>query len=210
MKLLLALLALSSTLACSAPGTDGPIGREPHPAASAHAIAVEASDGSLATIEANWKERLAQPYVYVDHQGDYRQLGEAMRRLFAEVQELGLDSARGAPFALFYDDPGRVSVHELRARACFPVDERPGRLGMLRFDVLPRAMVVYARVGGAYPEVQHSYPALFAYLRELGWQAGGPVREVYLVDPQAVASYDELVTEVQIPWVARDAALAPD
>lgn len=210
MKLLLALLALSPTLACSATGTDGPIGREPHPAATAQAIPVEAGDGSLATIEANWKERLAQPYVYVDHQGDYRQLGEAMRRLFAEVEELGLEPAGGAPFALFYDDPGRVSVDELRARACLPVDDRPGRLGALRFDVLPRAMVVYARVGGAYPDVQRSYPALFTYLRGLGWQAGGPVREVYLVDPQAVASYDMLQTEVQIPWAARDAALGPE
>ena len=63
-------------------------------------------------------------------------------------------------------------------------------------------MVVYARVPGAYPEVARTYPALFAYLRELGWRQGGPVREVYLVNPVEARSYDELLTEVQIPWVA--------
>jgi effector-binding domain-containing protein len=203
-------LCLAPTLACSAPRSGERIGRGPHPEAAPQALPVSSAEGDLATIEANWKERLTQPYVYVEHRGDYRQLGEAMRRLFAEVQELGLEPTTGAPFALFYDDPGRVAVVELRARACFPVDDRPGRLGSLRYDLLPRAMVVYARVSGAYPEVQRSYPALFTYLRELGWQAGGPVREVYLVDPQAVTTFDELQTEVQIPWAARDAALVAE
>lgn len=63
-------------------------------------------------------------------------------------------------------------------------------------------MVVYARVAGAYPEVARTYPALFSYLTSLGWQQGGPVREVYLVNPGDVASYGDLVTEVQIPWTA--------
>ena len=125
-----------------------------------------------------------------------------MRRLFATAEELELQPD-GAPFALFFDDPGRVPTGELRARACLPVTERPGRLAELQFDTLPRAMVVYARVPGAYPEAARSYPALFAYLRDLGWSPGGPVREVYLVNPLDVASHAELVTEVQIPWSAR-------
>src|SRR5262245_18149636 len=68
-------------------------------------------DGS----EANWKERLATPYVYIDHQGDYRRLGDAMRELFSNAEELGIESS-GAPFALFFDDPGHVPTAELRAR----------------------------------------------------------------------------------------------
>jgi len=154
-------------------------------------------------IEANWKERLAQPYVYVEHTGDYRRLGDSMRALFAAAESMELD-ATGAPFALFFDDPGRVPSEHLKARACIPVSERPARgLAVLEYDVLPRAMVVYARVGGAYPEVARSYPTLFAYLRELGWVQGGPIREVYLVNPVDAPSYQELLTEVQIPWVAR-------
>ena len=70
-------------------------------------------------IDANWKERLAQPYLYVEHVGDYRRMGDAMRRLFASAQEAGLEPS-GAPFALFFDDPSLVPARELRARACIP------------------------------------------------------------------------------------------
>ena len=196
----LPLLALTCLVSCTAPHTlEGvvrgrvPTGPEPLP------VALSASTG---TIEANWKERLAQTYVYVEHVGDYRRMGDAMRRLFASAQEANLEPS-GAPFALFFDDPSRVPAGELRARACMPVAERPAGLARgLAFDELPRCMVVYARVPGAYPEVARTYPALFAYLRELGWRQGGPVREVYLVNPVEARSYDELLTEVQIPWVA--------
>ena len=41
---------------------------------------------------------------------------------------------------------------------------------------------------------------VFAFLRKLGWQKSGPVREVYLVNPGSVASYGELLAEVQVPW----------
>lgn len=184
----LAFLALVLGCSCTAPDLLERPPASPVPRAPAH-------------VEANWKERLTQSYVFVEHGGDYRDLGNAMRRLFEQAAELGLDTG-GAPFALFFDDPGRVPVTDLRARACLPVTECPSRLGELRFDLLPRAMVVYARVSGPYPEAARSYPALFSYLRELGWNQGGPVREVYLVNPSSVASYDELVTEVQIPWAA--------
>lgn len=160
-----------------------------------------AATGGGDTIEAKWKERIEQPYVYLEHLGDYRDLGSAMRNLFAEASELSLEPD-GAPFALFYDDPGRTPAAELRARVCLPVADRPSSSGSLRFDLLPRAMVVYARVRGAYPEVAQSYPALFRYLSGLGWRPGGPVREVYLVNPADVAQYEDLLTEVQIPWTA--------
>jgi len=154
-------------------------------------------------LEANWKERLAQPYAYVEHVGDYRRLGDSMRALFAAAAELELETS-GPPFALFFDDPGQVPIERLRARACLPIAQRGSASAAgLQYDDLPRAMVVYARVGGPYPDVAGSYPVLFAYLRDLGWSPGGPIREIYLVNPKDVSDYRELLTEVQIPWAAR-------
>jgi len=186
-RLLPPLAGLILALACSSPGLAPP------------STAIPPRAGMTGALEANWKERLAQPYVFVEHQGDYRDLGEAMRSVLGAARAQGLEPA-GPPFALFYDDPGAVAADQLRARACLPVQARPERLGTLTYDELPRAMVVYARVPGPYPEVPRSYPALFTYLEGLGWAPGGPIREVYLVDPGAVSSYDELLTEVQIPW----------
>ncbi len=192
------LLLVVPTLACAAPRTLEGIVRSAAPASAGRPYAVPGS----AEIEANWKERLAQPYVYLEHRGDYRRLGDGMRRLFQEVSSSGLEPS-GAPFALFFDDPGRVAVSELRARVCIPVESRPAGLPAdVEYDVLPRSMVVYARVSGAYPSVVRAYPALFEYLRELGWRQGGPIREVYLVNPVEVESYEELQTEIQIPWIA--------
>jgi len=184
-------LCLSLLAACAAPRTLDGVVRGP--------VAVDAAAGR--ELEPNWKERLPQPYVYLEHHGDYRRMGDTMRALFAAAESLELEPA-GAPFALFFDDPGRVPAADLRARACLPVAERPSKVGGLAYDVLPRAMVVYGRVSGAYPEVARTYPSLFRYLRDLGWAQGGPIREVYLVNPVEAASYDELLTEVQIPWTA--------
>lgn len=191
-KTLLPFLLLACFLGACRSGaveTDRPFG----PAARV----VEASSGA---VEVNWKERRAQPYVFVEHVGDYRQLGDAMRTLLASAAQAHMKPS-GPPFALFYDDPARVAVGELRARACLPVEERP-RVDGLRFEVLPGAMVAYARVTGPYPDVPRTYPAILAYMRKLGWAPGAPVREIYLVDPGQALGYEELVAEVQIPWTA--------
>jgi effector-binding domain-containing protein len=156
-------------------------------------------DAAFAVSAVHWKERLEQPYVFLEHQGDYRLSGGAMRTLLEAAHAADLEPT-GPPFALFFDDPGRVPRPELRARACLPVAERGRVAPGLQADVLPRALVVYAEVPGAYPEVPRAYPALFSYLAEQGWVATGPVREIYLVNPGAVGSYEELRTEVQIPW----------
>jgi effector-binding domain-containing protein len=193
-SLILASLAVVLVPSCKALGTPAD---DPLPALRARSVPPL---GTVAPtpIEANWKERLEQPYVFLERRGDYRNLAEAMDRLVSEARALVLEAV-GPPFALFLDDPGKTPLSELRARVCIPVDGRPARLGQLRYEILPRSMVVYARVQGTHADVARAYPALFAYLRQLGWQPGGPIREVYLSGRGAA----ELLTEVQIPWIVR-------
>lgn len=149
-------------------------------------------------VHVNWKERLPQPYVYLEHRGSYTEVGRQLERLAIELPAQGLQPS-GPPFVLFYDDPGKVPVEDLLARACFPVNS-PGHVeGPLLGDVLPGGTVVYAFVGGPYPEVPRAYPALYEYLDKFRWMENGPVREIYLVNPAGVESYDDLVCEVQLP-----------
>lgn len=148
--------------------------------------------------EAAWKERLPVRYAFVEHRGDYRTLVHSMRRLFALMQEADVPAA-GPPFALFFDDPGSVPVDELRARACVPIEPALEEIPAgLQKDWLEGGLVVYARVRGRYPDVPKAYPGLFEFARKLGWSVGGPVREVYLADPETAGRGDELLTEVQI------------
>jgi len=156
------------------------------------------SEPPFAEVHANWKQRLDQPYVFVEYTGSYVETGRLLPMVQRAMLEQGLEPT-GPPFALFYDDPGRVPVEGLRSRACVPVDRPVEPAGGLGYDVLPSTTVVYAFASGPYPEVPRCYPGLYGYLATMGWVEDGPIRETYLVSPSEVRSFELLLTEVQIP-----------
>lgn len=150
-------------------------------------------------VRASYKERLDQPYVFVEQVGSYARTGRLLPSLHQELVNQGLH-ASGPPFALFYDDPGQVPADKLRSRACFPIEGPAPKIAFpLQYDVLPAKTVAYAIVRGPYPEVPRAYSGLFAYMTRMAWIDDGPIREVYLVPPEAVKSFDELLCEIQIP-----------
>jgi len=157
--------------------------------------AVPTHDGG--DIVCNWKERMAQPYVYLEHQGDYRGVHDVIRRIL----QLGVGmQVSGPPFVLYFNDPARTPANELVSRVCLPVLNRPGDLPEpMNYEVLPRAMVVYAEVPGSYDKAGRSYGALFKYMSGLGWEKSGPLREIYLVNPATATSPEDLLAEVQVP-----------
>jgi len=200
-------MRIAATLLCgllaAACQASSPAGEPPTSSPRAPSVADLAPDLAVArapydSVQVDWKQRLDQPYVYVETRGSYTRVGEALRQAFEALREQSLQ-ASGPPFALYYDDPGRVSADELRLRACFPLAAPLRPEPPLAFDVLPSTTVVYAYVAGPYPDAPRAYPSLYAFLRKLEWLEDGPVREIYLVDPAAAASWDDLVTEIQIP-----------
>lgn len=149
-------------------------------------------------VHADWKERLPQAYVFVEHVGSYLETGRLLPGLFATLQAAGIEPA-GPPFGLYYDDPGQVPAERLLSRACFPVDSPPAPGTGLKSDRLPTKTVVYALVSGPYPEIPRAYPGVFAFVRKMGWTVDGPVREIYLTPPGTVADFDQLLAEIQVP-----------
>lgn len=154
------------------------------------------------TIHANFKERLEQPYVFIDVRGSYTGTGRQLAELVSRMRTFGIEPS-GPPFGLYFDDPGSTPTDQLHSRACIPVERPPATNSRLEYDVLPRANVVYAVIGGAYPEVPRAYPGLHAYMQRMGWVENGPVREIYLVPPSSVRDFAELLCEVQIPAAPR-------
>lgn len=152
------------------------------------------------TVHVNWKHRLDQPYVFVEHTGDYRKVGDAVREVARLVAAGGVEPT-GALFCLYYDDPGAKPLEMLRARACVPVRARSAEGAGLAYDVLPSTTVAYAVVAGPAWDVPRSYPALFEYLERHGWREDGPVREIYL-NVDSIEDPAGLLTEVQVPWTA--------
>jgi len=197
-RLALAWLAGSLLACCTvAPGGQPRFERGPAGAAFPVQPDLAVSHAPHDAIEVNWKQRLDEPYVYLEARGSYTGIGALLEETHRQIVAAGLEVV-GPPFGLFYDDPGVVPVAELRMRACFPARGGPVP-APLSAASLPSTTVVYAFVGGPYPEIPRAYPGLFAYMDELGWTLDGPVREIYLVNPAAVADWSELVAEVQLP-----------
>jgi effector-binding domain-containing protein len=196
------LCALCALLSCqSAPTPSSASTVAPRPSATP-ALDLRVARAPFDSVDANWKQRLDQPYVYLEGRGDYRGIGRLIERAFLAADEQDIEVA-GPPFALYYDDPGRVAADALRMRACLPVDSAGEVREPLAQDLLASTTVVYAYVAGPYPEVPRAYPGLFAFMRELDWVECGPVREIYLSDPASVLDWDELLTEVQVPATRR-------
>ncbi len=198
---LLVAITAAVALSCHATGL-GVSARSPNVRTPGTAPDVQLSRPPYDVVHVDWKQRMEQPYVYLELLGDYREAGRWIPMLVEQAAKQGLPIA-GPPFALYYDDPARTPAAECRARLALPVAAAQVAVAApLGFDVLPPANVAYARVGGAYPDVAKSHAGVFAYMRERGWALDGPVRESYLVNPAAVRGYEELVTEVQMPWRA--------
>lgn len=154
-------------------------------------------------VHVNWKQRLDQPYVYVEYRGDYRKIGSAIRTLQERVDTAGIVPL-GELFCLYYDDPGWTDTAELRARACLPVNDRAGEGFDLGYDVLPSETVVYAVVAGPPGVVPRTYPQLFEYISRRNWEREMPIREVYLNVGEST-NPSGLLTEVQVPWTYANA-----
>ena len=149
-------------------------------------------------VHANWKQRIDQPYVYVEFVGSYTETGRLLPMVHRSMVDQGLEPV-GPPFALFYDDPGSTPIERLRSRACVPVEDLVQPNGKLQFDVLPSTTVVYAFASGPYPDVPRAYAGLYQFMSRSGWVENGPIRETYLVAPDSVEDFGELITEIQIP-----------
>lgn len=146
----------------------------------------------------NWKQRIDQPYVYVEFIGSYTETGRLLPLVHRAMADQGIEPS-GPPFNLYFDDPGTTATERLRSRACVPVEQQVRTDNNLAFDLLPSTTVVYAFVAGAYPEVPRSYPSLYEFMLRSDWVENGPIRETYLVAPDSVQSFDDLITEVQVP-----------
>jgi effector-binding domain-containing protein len=165
---------------------------------SAGYVDLQVSHPPFEQVEANWKVRMQVPYVYLEHRGAYGDTGALIPVLQAELSAQGL-VPDGPPFCLFYDDPGVTPTEGLQSRACIPIHSKAPVLAPLAFGLLPSTTVAYAFASGAYPDVPQAWPGILAYVERQHWVPGGPVREIYLVAPEAEPDLGQLMSEIEIP-----------
>jgi effector-binding domain-containing protein len=161
---------------------------------------VGVTSAPLERLDASWKQRLPQPYVFVEETAPRADFGRLIERAFDLAAAQGVD-ASGAPFGLFELAAGGAGA--IRMRACIPVDDVPEVEAPLGVGALEGETVAYAYVAGAYSEVVRAYAPLVDWMSAFDWVPAGFAREVYLVDPALVGDQREMVTELQIPVAPR-------
>ena len=149
-------------------------------------------------VHCNWKDRIDQSYVYLEHLGPYSQTGALLPEVHRLLSTQGIKPA-GPPFALFYDDPSSTAPGKLRSRACVPVGSWTRPAKPLSMETLQSRTVAYAVASGPYPRVPACYPGIFGYMSRMNWTLAGPIREIYMIPPSEVSGYEDLLCEVQMP-----------
>ena len=193
MKFHLYALALVVAAGCTSPSSSPRPGQQPVIVPD-----LPVSHPPFEQVQASWKQRMDVAYVYLEHTGSYTGTGALIPMVHRELKAQGLEPD-GPPFALFYDDPARTPVEELRSRACIPIRGQATVRAPLQYEVLRTTTVAYAYASGRYDELARAYPAIFGYMSGMNWERAGPIREVYLVAPGADPDPRTLVSEIQIP-----------
>lgn len=143
------------------------------------------------------KQMPAQLALMVSTRVNMDEVGEGMGKAFATLmRHADATGARltGPPFALYPEMP----AEEFTFLACMPV--APGAIASeeVRLQELPAGEAATLLHRGPYEDVGSSWGRLTEWVDASGRRPGGPVREVYLSDPQTVAPED-LLTELVVP-----------
>jgi effector-binding domain-containing protein len=120
-------------------------------------------------------------------------MGEAFHALMRHAEATGAQFV-GPPTTLYPEIPR----DEVTFLVCMPV--APGAVGGEGVDLreLPAVEAATLLYTGPYEGMGPSWERLMAWLGTSGRRAGGPMREVYLNDPDSVAPED-LLTQLVVP-----------
>ncbi len=133
--------------------------------------------------------------VCLEHTGSYDRMGE----VFARMGEYAAQKAlTGDVVGIYYDNPAQVPAEQLRSEIGIAVPQ--GTVPDSGYNLLeiPEQKVVYAILRGPYGEIAKEYPYMMQWIEEKGYQASGPLMEIYLEAGPDIPP-EELVTEVRIP-----------
>ena len=121
-------------------------------------------------------------------------MGERYGELWAYLQEVG-GSCTGVS-AVYHDqefDPENIDVE-----CCFSVEEALPERGRIVSRLLEGGPMASTTHKGPYDELGAAYEAVAKWIEENGYAYAGPMRDIYLNDPEEV-SPEELLTETLFP-----------
>ena len=142
------------------------------------------------------------PPQHVVTRRQHTTLGELPSAMHAAIAGIATSveppgAARGAPFAIFHDQPFRPDDMDVEFGLPLTPDVKvaPGAGVERVLDAGPVASLVHV---GPYEQIGQAYEALYRWLGAHGMSPKGPPCETYLVGP-AEATPAEYRTEIDVP-----------
>lgn len=134
--------------------------------------------------------------------GSYALIPVMIMEIFGFLMEKGICPAAG-PAYLFHEETPEAAVAADAAGTAdveivVPVTGKFPPAGDISCYQLPGGRMVRVIHHGPYQECTATYNRLFRWIGEKGLQITGPIREVYLNDPQGVKP-EEILTEILVP-----------
>jgi len=143
-----------------------------------------------------------QMVISVQRTGSYKEMGKA----FADLGGYAVSKSAefvGAPFVLMHEQ-GQAEAEKADAEGTaiidvnFPIAARIDESDEFKIRELPAASMAKIVHMGSYDGLGATYQELFGWIYSNGKQQAGPIREVYLNDPNEVKPED-LITEIYVP-----------
>ena len=145
------------------------------------------------------RELPAQTILVLPVRGSYEQHGSVIPQLmtYAGIQQI----IRGAPFAIYYDNPETVPTDSLRWEVCVPVPAGTGATSPFEVREMPAIAAAVADCQGPYEEASSCYGSLIGWVAAQGLTISGPPQEHWLSDAQTTPP-ESLIARIIFP-VAR-------
>lgn len=142
-----------------------------------------------------------QPYLFVERSCSMdpndisKNMGIAFQTAIDLIARKGIASA-GKPLSAYYT----YDEHTMTFRAGFLVSAEDAQMaeGDVKADALPGGKVLNYIHHGPYAKLRVSYGEAMKYLAENGIGVGVPTWEIYLNEPDNVASEADLKTDINI------------
>ena len=142
-----------------------------------------------------------QPYLYnerscsMDPADISKNMGSAFHTVGDLIEEKGIASVTNALSVYYTHDEQSMTF---RAGFLVSAEDAQKAEGDVKSDILPAGKVLNFIHRGPYAKLRISYGEMMKYLEENGMTVGAPTWEIYLNDPDSVASEDELETDIYV------------
>lgn len=137
--------------------------------------------------------------AYISYKGSFEEIPVLMGEVVGFIMAKGLQMM-GPPFGVFFNSPQEVAEEELKYEIGMPFAGESAEEGRVKIKTEADQLVLSTVFKGPYSECGTAIGALAQYAYKNGYEIIGPLREIYISDPNETPE-NEIITEECFPVI---------